>query len=301
MNDIYDESYCLLDFEARKKWRAKYPGACAMDYENIIQIVIKTIIGWNQSEQRGYKGAFGIPLAYGDSCEEQARYTLHSHISVWLKDFNTVRNLVYNEDESIRLSAIQQLEKYFDRIAQANLGELIIARKDCAKDETIFYKSSDVLKPPADKQLRLMRHHIHCKEYHGYIGRIIDEELYDYLSANNVIDNKKVNANQLVDMNNNARTGRDITEKSISKPQLDMFAYTYPYHMKYNEALRPLDCHQSVENIEYLLNEFNTRHPLLQLRFNLHDHYHRSSCFKKGPECRAHLPQPDSLEALIYI
>ena len=86
--DISDQSKCLLDFEARKKWRGKYPGACAMEYENIVQIVIRVIIGWNQSEQKGYKGAFGIPLAYGDSCEEQARYTLHSHISVWISIFS---------------------------------------------------------------------------------------------------------------------------------------------------------------------------------------------------------------------
>ena len=33
------------------------------------------------------------------------------------------------------------------------------------------------------------------------------------------------------------------------------------------------------------------RHPLIQLRFNIHDCYHRPSCFKKGPECRTELPQ----------
>ena len=100
-----------------------------MEYENIIQIVIKTIIGWNQSGQKGYKGVFEIPLAYGDSCEEQARYTLHSHISIWIENFNTVRDLVYHEDESIRLLAIQRLERYFAKIVQATLGEIHIARK----------------------------------------------------------------------------------------------------------------------------------------------------------------------------
>ena len=41
--DICDQSKCVLDFEARKKWREKYPGACAMEYENIIQIVIRNL------------------------------------------------------------------------------------------------------------------------------------------------------------------------------------------------------------------------------------------------------------------
>ena len=48
------------------------------------------------------------------------------------------------------------------------------------------------------------------------------------------------------------------------------------------------------------MNDFNIRHPLLQLRFNLHDHYHRPSCFKKGPECRNHLPQPNCSKGYIY-
>ena len=169
-----------MDFEARKKWRAKYPGACAMEYENIVQIVIKTIIGWNQSEQKGNKGAFGIPLAYGDSCEEQARFTLHSHISVWIQDFNTIRNLIYHENEKLRLLAIQRLERYFDRIAQATLGELHISRKENSTGKTLLYKSCDVISPPSDKELRLMRHHIHCKEYHGKTGNINNDELAEY-------------------------------------------------------------------------------------------------------------------------
>ena len=100
-----------------------------MEYENIVQIVIRVIIGWNQSEQKGYKGAFGIPLAYGDSCEEQARYTLHSHISVWIENFNFVRNLLFHENEDIRSSAYQRLQTYFEKIAQASFGELFLSQQ----------------------------------------------------------------------------------------------------------------------------------------------------------------------------
>ena len=124
--DISDQSKCLLDFEARKKWRGKYPGACAMEYENIVQIVIRVIIGWNQSEQKGYKGAFGIPLAYGDSCEEQARYTLHSHISVWIENFNIVRNLLFHENEDIRSSAYQRLQTYFEKLPKQALVNYLL-------------------------------------------------------------------------------------------------------------------------------------------------------------------------------
>ena len=117
-----NQSKCLVDFEARKYWRAKYPGACAIEYENIVQIVIKVLIGWNQSEQKGIGGIFGMPLAYADSCEEQARYTLHSHILVWIENFNNVRDLLFHEDESIK----NQLLKYFKVILRILLKQVLV-------------------------------------------------------------------------------------------------------------------------------------------------------------------------------
>ena len=92
MEDIQCQHKCVLDLSARKKWRAKYPGVCELEYENVIQIVINILIGWKQNSQLGNNGIFGVPLAYADCCEEQARYTLHSHISVWIKDVNDVRD-----------------------------------------------------------------------------------------------------------------------------------------------------------------------------------------------------------------
>ena len=82
IEDIEDNSKCILDLNARKKWRSTYSGACALEYDNIIQIVVRILIGWDHATKKGNKGLFGIPLAYADCCEEQARYTLHSHISV---------------------------------------------------------------------------------------------------------------------------------------------------------------------------------------------------------------------------
>ena len=67
--------------------------------------------------------------------------------------------------------------------------------------------------------------------------------------------------------------------------------------MKDSNLMKPKDC-QSLNDIlpnslslETAIKLFNLRHPLLQLRFNIHDCYHRPSCFKNGPECRTDLPQ----------
>ena len=82
------------------------------------------MIGWEQDKYEGTNTIFGIPQAYVDCCEEQARYTLHSHITVWVENFNDIRNLLFHEDEEIKRRAIHEIEKYFNCIAQASLGDL---------------------------------------------------------------------------------------------------------------------------------------------------------------------------------
>ena len=83
----------------------------------------------------GTNGIFGVPLAYADCCEEQARYTLHSHISVWIENFNEVRNLLFHSSENIRNKARNELENYFHTIAQASLGDIF----DFDKHLTVFH------------------------------------------------------------------------------------------------------------------------------------------------------------------
>jgi len=58
IEDIEDKARCVLDFHARKKWRAKYPGACAIEYESVIQVVISVLIGWNKETRKGKSGFF---------------------------------------------------------------------------------------------------------------------------------------------------------------------------------------------------------------------------------------------------
>ena len=67
--------------------------------------------------------------------------------------------------------------------------------------------------------------------------------------------------------------------------------------MQETDSMKPADCQNNIElpnnsnSLEYKIKQFNLRHPLIQLRFNVRDCYHRPSCFKKGPECRTELPQ----------
>ena len=82
IDDIEDKAKYLLDFNSRKKWRAKYPGTCAIEYESVIQVVIAVLIGWYKKTQTERSGIFGIPQVYAGCCEEQVRFTMYSRITI---------------------------------------------------------------------------------------------------------------------------------------------------------------------------------------------------------------------------
>ena len=335
--DINSQHQCLLDLSARKKWRAKYPGACALEYESMIQIVIKILIGWNSKDQKGTNGIFGVPLAYADCCEEQARYTLHSHISVWIKNFNKVRDLLFHSDSAVRLIAKTELEKYFQTIAQATFHDLYDIDTTSTADTQKIHKLGEILRPPCDQDLRRMRHHIHCKDLHGVVGYHphesdtsclpCDQDLrrmghhihckdihgvvtsnthqLNTCSVNKDINERRIDCNNIVKRNTRVFLGSESSINDFNKQQLDMLSYTYPYHMKNCGIMKPHDCQNPNDStacyhtLDEKLKQFNLRYPLLQLRFNIHDCYHRPSCFKKGPECRTELPQKHRTVATI--
>ena len=78
----WTQEECIVDLNFRKTSRLKYPGACSLEFQSILQIVIHCIIGWDVHKHEGSQGIFGIPEAYAVAVEEQGRKTLHAHIQV---------------------------------------------------------------------------------------------------------------------------------------------------------------------------------------------------------------------------
>lgn len=66
-----DENICLLDYKQRRDTRLTYPGACALEYESIIMILMKTLFGWDNKKCKASKGIFGTLLAFCVAHEEQ--------------------------------------------------------------------------------------------------------------------------------------------------------------------------------------------------------------------------------------
>ena len=71
--------------------RIEFPRICALFFEEVLQVIIEELIGWdekNEAPREGYEGLFGVPTAFTMSKEEQARHTLHIHILLWIKNLN---------------------------------------------------------------------------------------------------------------------------------------------------------------------------------------------------------------------
>lgn len=75
-----DDDQCIADFELRKKYRLRYPGACSLEYQSLIQIVLHCLFQWDSKKQKAKgPGIIGTLLAFAPADEEQQKFTLHRH------------------------------------------------------------------------------------------------------------------------------------------------------------------------------------------------------------------------------
>ena len=76
-----------MDLNIQQSHRLTYPGACSLEYQNSIQILIEDLLQWDQKKQiaKG-RGILGTVKAFAPADEEQGRKTLHSHWQVWTEE-----------------------------------------------------------------------------------------------------------------------------------------------------------------------------------------------------------------------
>ena len=105
------EEALLADFNLRKNEQIKYPGACALEYNSSIQIVMECLFGWDPKKQQGKPGILGTLEAFCEAIEEQGRGTLHGHFLIWIKHFGLLRKLLYHKKADVRIEAKERVHK----------------------------------------------------------------------------------------------------------------------------------------------------------------------------------------------
>jgi hypothetical protein len=74
------ENECIQDYVIRRDTRIRYPGACALEYESIVQVLLRDLFGWDSQTKSGTTGIFGELIAWAVGHEEQGkvqRYMLY--------------------------------------------------------------------------------------------------------------------------------------------------------------------------------------------------------------------------------
>ncbi len=92
----------------------------------LITIIMECLVGWDFTAKRqGKPGIFGKVLGWSDTTEEQAKFTLHSHVLLFISEFDTLVSLLWSKNEKVRDEAKKELERYMKKTMSStyNLSE----------------------------------------------------------------------------------------------------------------------------------------------------------------------------------
>ena len=95
-----EERDCIVDFKIRKRSRMMYPGACSIEYQSIVQILLEVLFGWDSKKQEGSCGILGTLDAYAVAHEEQGKFTsiVYIYILIYIDDLLSHPYLFRSED-----------------------------------------------------------------------------------------------------------------------------------------------------------------------------------------------------------
>ena len=159
----------------RKNLRIRYPGICALVFQDIIDIVFEKVIGWDmKTKQRvdckaGY--ILGEPVAATLTVEEQGRKTLHGHILVWTTVMQSIANALRNGNPRQKATAKTKLCSMVDNVSTNSLAsDRDTKRRAWGHGCTDDQKHATVPRPVSNQQLRNLRHARSWRETQGIVA-----------------------------------------------------------------------------------------------------------------------------------
>ena len=139
MSNVHD---AVLELQAKKRneLRRQTPGICAWIFENLMNVIISEVIGWDD-EKSCYngKGLFGNVKAYSLSVEEQGRKTLHAYFLIWVPELQTDWKQFNSTDLELRREAKQSIQCQIDKLASSTIFFSNCTRKQkCDRKKVMF-------------------------------------------------------------------------------------------------------------------------------------------------------------------
>ena len=268
-------SDCIADLKLRKKIRMDYPGACSIEFQNIMDIVIETLFNWDIKKQEAKgPGIFGTVVAFAPADEEQGRKTLHRHIQIWVKEIDQkLRKDLFQEDKDEKEKARTKFQNYIDKIMSTTFGPDLLVPTSC----------SDA--PP--QTFRDARHKKLCEGTDGQVIKCGPQ--HKMISPETLINHSLLKWRNHA-LGDSMDHNRGDTFLPLNDAKIDMAAYCYSYHMNGG----------SNEIADDFWANKNIRQLYLRKRFDHHECTHRHSCFKKSCECRFMFPFSTCSETYIH-
>ena len=314
------EADCFADFVMRRDLRLQFPGACALEYRGAVQILLQCLFAWDSKTQTGGNGIFGRLKAYAGGHEEQGRKTLHGHWNCWVHGFETIRKHFFSRDLVKRNEARDEFLQYVKKVMSATYGYSIKVSHWCfdnteeasneglPKEDGVCQLRQRTLKTgnandfffdckagapnvePQKSQLQRLRNARHKKKAQRIDGRI--------LTCNSC--QAEFSTKEILNMSleyHKSRTKSDV-QLPISEYRRQLAAYRYPYDCATGFVDSPIVDGSSADG-KVAATEFwrdpEVRMLLLRMQVDEHDAHHRSTCFKKGNECRSFFPKHSRL------
>lgn len=98
-----DKNECISDILYHSKLCIDNPGACAREDNSIMQIILECLIGWDfKLGKQGSLRIFAEVLGWCGTTKEQARYSLHSHVLLFIANFEKFISLLWSSSDIIR-------------------------------------------------------------------------------------------------------------------------------------------------------------------------------------------------------
>ena len=196
----------IADLRIRKRNRVNYPGACSLDYQAAMQIVLECLFGWDVNKQEGKEGILGILEAFCRGDEEQGRFTLHSHWLIWVKKFGVLRKLLHATNKATRESAREEYIAYINSVMSAKYGDFeVVSNHSCSNRHECTGNANDVFENCDAQILRDARHKSECITIAGKVMQCVqcEEKVAPTDVMNNVLqDIKTKNFNRLYPCHN---------------------------------------------------------------------------------------------------
>jgi hypothetical protein len=167
------EADCIADFVLQKDIRLNHLGACSLEFQYVMQILMECMLRWDIKKKTSKgKEILGTVLAFFAADEKQGRKTLHHHWQIWVKEINkTLRNCLFHEDDTIRDIARKTFCKQIDNVITASYGSEFRITHKCVKESNDLVNKQDmdeVLFQEQDPYIfRRARHKELCADIQG--------------------------------------------------------------------------------------------------------------------------------------